>query len=181
MSDQNPTVNIALDIDALFVESPQLDGDPVDVRTLMRTAVVDAAASKLIAGFNYEELHELRQEVHRVRNELVRERLVQEINAAFELPIQRTTQWGEKRGEVVTVRELIRIELEAFLSGTKTNRRHDSYDQTPNNLAELIGQVANETMRGPFADTVREARKVVAARVQEVLTEKVTKELAKPR
>lgn len=178
----DPTkISVSLDIDSLFVEPAELDGDPVDVRTLMRTAVVEAAAAKLVAGFNYEELHEMRQEVQRVRSEMVRERLAVEVAAAMDLPVQRTTRWGETQGEAVTVRELIRLELEAFLNGTKTNRRHDSYDKTPNNLAELVGEVANETMRGELASTVMEARKVVGARVQEILLEKVTKELARPR
>jgi len=180
MSD-TPTVNVSLDIDRLFVEPTELDGDPVDVRSLMRAAVVEAAATKLMAGFDHEELHELRQEVQRVRSDMVRERLAAEVAAAMDLPVQRTTRWGEKKGEAVTIRELIRLELEAFLQGTQTNRRHDSYDKTPNNLAELIGQVANETMRGELGSTVMEARKVVAKRVQEILLDKVTKEMAKPR
>jgi len=180
MSD-TPTVNVSLDIDRLFVEPTELDGDPVDVRSLMRAAVVEAAATQLMAGFDYEELHELRQEVQRVRSDMVRERLAAEVAAAMDLPVQRTTRWGEKKGEVVTIRELIRLELEAFLRGTQTNRRHDSHDKTPNNLAELIGQVANETMRGELGSTVMEARKVVAKRVQEILLDKVTKEMTKPR
>lgn len=174
-------ITASIDLDALFVEPQELDGDPVNVRTLMRQAVVDVAATKLIAGFNHEELFDLRKEVQAKRSELVRERLAVEVAAAFDEPVQRTSRWGEKQGEAVTVRELIRLELEAFLNGTKTNRRHDQYDQTPNNLAELVGQVANETMSGTLASTVMEARKVVSQRVQEILTEKVTKELARPR
>lgn len=175
------TINVALDLNALFVEPAEFDGDPVDVRTAMRQAVIEAAATKLVAGFDHEELHEMRSEVRTMRNQLVRERLAEEVAAAFAEPVQRTSQWGEKRGEPTTIRELIRLELEAFLNGTQTNRRHDSYDKTPNNLAELIGQVANETIRGELGTTVMETRKVVAKRLQEILTQKVTIELAKPR
>lgn len=176
-----PTVNVSLDIDRLFVEPPELDGDPVDVRSLMRQAVVEAAATKLLAGLDHEELHEMRQEVQRVRSKLVRERLAAEVDAAMALPVQRTTRWGEKQGEVVTIRELIRVELEAFLNGTKANRRHDACDKTPNNLAELIGEVANETMRGELGKTVLAARKEVTSRVQEIITKNVAAELVKPR
>lgn len=176
-----PDVNLNIDLASLFIEPTELDGDPVDLRTAMRNAVVAAAAEKLVAGFDADTLHEMRQEVHRVRSELVRERLAAEVTAAMDLPVQRTTRWDEKIGDPVTIRELIRVELEAFLNGTKTNRRRDDYDKSPNNLAELIGNVANETMRGELASTVMEARKVVGARVQEILLEKVTKEMAKPR
>lgn len=175
------TINVSLDIERLFIEPAELDGDPVDVRTAMRNAVVQASARALLERFDHEELHEMRQEVQRVRSELVRERLAEEVAAAMSEPVQRTTRWGEKQGDVVTVRELIRVELEAFLNGTKTNRRHDSYDKTPNNLAELIGEVANETMRGELGKVVLEARKEVNKRVQEIITKNVAAELAKPR
>lgn len=175
------TVNVALNLDALFVEAADFDGDPVDVRSAMRAAVIEAAATKLVAGFDHEELHEMRHEVREMRKRLVQERLAAEVDAAFSEPVQRTSRWAEPKGEPVTIRELIRLELEAFLNGTHTNRRHDSYDKTPNNLAELIGQVANETIRGELGSTVMETRKVVAKRLQEILTEKVTAELAKPR
>lgn len=176
-----PDVNLSLDLGSLFVDSVQPDGDPVDLRTAMREAVVKKAAQKLIAGFDHEELHELRQEVQRVRSDLVRERLTAEVNAAFDEPVQRMSQWGEKRGDVTSVRELIRLELEAFLNGTHTNRRRDSHDKTPNNLAELIGQVANETMRGELGTVVLAARKEVNKRVQEIITKNVAAELVKPR
>lgn len=172
------TVNVALNLDALFIEPTDYDGDPVDVRTAMRNAVVEAAATKLVAGFNHEELHELRQEVQRVRSELVRGRLADEVNLAFDLPIQRMTQWGEKRGEAISVRELIRLELEAFLNGTQTSRRRDSHDKTPNNLAELIGSVANDTMNSALSGSVRDAKAKVDKRVQEILTEAIGAKLA---
>jgi hypothetical protein len=172
-------INVSLDLDALFVEPAELDGDPVDVRTLMRRAVVDQAARRLVAGFDHDELHEMRQEMQRVRSELVRERLAAEVAAAMDLPVQRTSRWGEKKGDPVTIRELIRQELEAFLNGTQTSRPRDSYDKTPNNLRELIGVVANETMRGEMGSAVMEARKVVAARVQEILTTKIAAELVR--
>lgn len=178
----DPTkINVTLDLNALFVESAELDGDPVSVRNLMRNAVVEAAAAKLVAGFDYDELHGMRQEVQRVRSELVREQLVAQVTAAMEQPIQRTTTWGERLGEATSVRELIRQELEAFLAGTQTSRRHDSYDKTPNNLAELIGQAANEAMRGEMAGSVLEARKQVSKQVAEILQNKIAVELAKPR
>lgn len=175
----NPaTVNVALNLDALFVEAAEFDGEPVDVRSAMRSAVIEAAATKLVAGFDHEELHEMRTEVREMRKRLVQERLAAEVDAAFSEPVQRTSRWAEPKGEPVTIRELIRLELEAFLNGTHTNRRHDSYDKTPNNLAELIGQVANETMTGALASSVREAKAKVDKRVQEILTEAVSAKLA---
>lgn len=173
-----PTVNVAVNLDSLFVEPADYDGDPVDIRTAMRQAVLEAAATKLVDSFGPEDLQDMRTEVRDLRNQLVRERLAAEVDAAFSAPVQRTSRWAEPQGEPVTVRELIRLELEAFLNGTKTNRRHDSYDKTPNNLAELIGQVANDTMTGALAASVREAKAKVDKRVQEILTEAVAARLA---
>lgn len=175
----NPaTVNVALNLDALFVEPADYDGDPVDVRSAMRKAVIEAAAAKLVTGFDHEELHEMRTEVRDLRKRLVQERLAAEVDAAFSEPVQRTTRWAEPQGAPVTIRELIRLELEAFLNGTKTSRRHDSYDKTPNNLAELIGAIANDTMNSALSKSVRDAKATVDKRVQEILTEAIGAKLA---
>jgi hypothetical protein len=175
----NPTnVNMTIDLASLFVEPQQLDGEPVDLRAVMRDAVIEAAAAKLIGSFDHDERYEMRQEVQRARNELVRERLVEEVAAAMSEPVQRTTQWGEKRGEPTTVRELIRLELEAFLSGTHTNRLHDSYDKTPNNLAELIGSIANGVMNRELALAVQKAKATVDEELRKVLADAIASKLA---
>lgn len=174
----NPEATIAVDLGALFLEPAEYDGDPVDLRTAMRNAVVAAAADKLVATFDRDDLHELRAEVRELRNDLVRQRLAAEVDAAMSQPVQRTSRWDENEGDAVTIRELIRLELEAFLNGTRTSRRRDSYDKTPNNLAELIGSIANETMRGELGNQVREARKVVDTKIQAILLKTITEKLA---
>jgi hypothetical protein len=173
-----PNVNFNLDLNSLFVEAQELDGDPKDLRTAMRDAVVEAAASKLVAGFDHEELHEMRQEVQRVRSELVRERLLAEVDAAMDLPVQRTTRWGEKQGEVVTVRELIRTELQAFLNGTSIRSNRRGYDDKPQNLAELIQTASRMAVAGPLAKQVEEAKQVVNKEIQAILLKAVTERLA---
>lgn len=175
----NPTaVNLSIDVDALFVEPSDLDGDPVNIRTAMRNAVVAAAAEKLVAGFDADTLHEMRQEVHRVRSELVRERLVAEVTAAMDLPIQRTTRWGDPTGKSTTLRELIREELEEFLAGTRTERKMDSYDKSPHNLRELVNLVARDTMHGELGKSVRAARAEVNKQVQAILVQAIAEKLA---
>jgi Asp-tRNA(Asn)/Glu-tRNA(Gln) amidotransferase B subunit len=171
-----PDVNLSIDLDALFVEPTELDGDPVNVRTAMRDAVIQAAATKLIAGFDYEELHEMRQEVQRVRSDLVRERLLVEVEAAFNEPVQRTTSWGEKLGEPGSLRELIRTELEAFLNNTN-RRRRDTYDK-PQSLAELIDIIARDVMSTTLRKSISSARAKVDAEVQEILVVAIAEKLA---
>lgn len=175
-----PNVNLSLDLASLFVDAAEPDGEPANLRDAMRAAVVEAAAKQLLTNgmWSHDELFELRQEVHRMRNKLITERLRAEVEGAFSEPIQRMTQWGEKRGDVTSVRELIRLELEAFLNGTSTSRRRDSYDKTPNNLAELIGVVANDTMNSALSKSVRDAKATVDKRVQEILTEAIGAKLA---
>lgn len=172
-------VNLSVDLDALFVEPTELDGDPVNVRDAMRAAVVDAAASKLVAGFDHEELHEMRTSVRELRNQLVRDRLVAEVEEAMSRPIQRCTPYGEKIGEPTTVLELIRAELEAFLNGTSVRSNRDSMSSQPRNLAELIQTVSRQVIGQPLARQVEEARRQVSVQVQAVLTEAITEKLAK--
>lgn len=172
-----PDVNVTLDLASLFVESQELDGDPKALRDTMRAAVVQAAAAKLVAGFDHEELHEMRQEVTRLRSDAVRAAIADQVIAAMDQPIQQTTKWGDKIGEVTNVRELVRLELEAFLSGTSTNRKIDSYDKTPGNLRELINLVARDTMHGELGKQVRAARAKVDTEVQAVLVKAITEHL----
>jgi hypothetical protein len=171
-----PKVNMSVDLASLFVEPDQLDGDPKALRDAMRTAVVEVAAAKLVAEFDHGALHEMRQEAHRLRSEAVRAAIADQVTAAMALPIQRTTQWGEKLGEVTSVRELICVELEAFLSGTTTQRSGDS-DKSPRNLRELVNLVARDTMHGELGKQVRAARATVDAEVQKILVQAITDKL----
>lgn len=173
-----PDVNLSLDLASLFMEADDLDGDPKNLRDAMRDAVVQAAATKLVAGFDHDELYEMRQEATRLRGEAVRAAIADQVTAALAQPIQRTTQWGETRGEVTSVLELIRLELEAFLSGTTTQRNRDSYDKSPHNLRELINIVARDTMHGELGKQVRAARAEVDMRVQAVLVQAIAEKLA---
>lgn len=173
-----PDVSLSLDLSSLFVETGDLAADPVSVRDAMRKAVVEAAAQKLVSGFDHDELYKMRQQVQQTRSVLIQGRLRDEVDKAFDQPIQRMTEWGEKRGEVTSVRELIRMELEAFLSGTHTHRKRDTYDKTPNNLAELIGSIANETMRGALAGSIRDAKAKVDKEVQKILTDAIAAKLS---
>jgi Asp-tRNA(Asn)/Glu-tRNA(Gln) amidotransferase B subunit len=173
-----PNVNLSLDLASLFVEAGELDGDPKNLRDAMRTAVVEAAAAKLVAGFDHEELYEMRQDVTRLRAEAVRAAIADQVEAAMAQPIQRTTKWGDKLGEVTNVRELIREELEAFLSGTTTTRKIDSSDKSPHNLRELINLVARDTMHGEMGKQVRAARAEVDKRVQAILVQAIAEKLA---
>jgi len=175
-----PKINVSLDIERLFVEPDDYDGDPQTVQAMMRKAVLDAAAEKLLAT-NENWGHDLRQEVDRLRNDIVRQRVTEEVDKALSAPVQRTTQWGEKRGEPTTVLELIRLHLEEFLNGRvpSNSRNHYENEHQPQNLADVIKNATRDTIKGPLAQEVAAAREVVREKVKGILLDAVSTALVK--
>lgn len=72
------------------------DGDPVG-RQSFEDAVIEAAAVKLLADTK-ESKHALKERVERIRDEELRAAIAGDVRAAMDLPIQRTSPWGEKKG-----------------------------------------------------------------------------------
>lgn len=161
----NP-LTVTVDLAALGMRYDE-DGDPAG-RQSFEDAVIEAAAAKLL-GDAKELRQALKERVQRIRDEELRAAIAGEVRAAMDLPIQRTSQWGEAKGEAVTIRELIRLELEKFLSASpRGNDYRSSSDKTPRNLDEMIREVANEALRKEFDTEVRAARKAVTDKVTEL-------------
>lgn len=159
-------LTVTVDLAALGMTYDE-DGDPVG-RATFQDAVIEAAAAKLL-GDGKESERALKERVERIRDEELRAAIGAEVRSAMDLPIQRTSQWGETKGDPVTIRELIRLELEKFLSASpRGNDYRSSSDKTPRNLEEMIREVTTVTMRGEFADAVRDAKAKVAAQVTEL-------------
>lgn len=155
------------------------DGDPVG-RQSFEEAVIEAAAVKMLAD-SKEARHDLRERVSRIRDEELRAALGAEVQAAMDLPIQRTSHWGETEGGPVTIRELIRLELEKFLSAApRANGGYrSSDDKTPRNLDEMIAEATKQAMRDQFTPAIREAQKKIAAQVTELALAAAQKLIAK--
>lgn len=174
----NP-LTVTVDLSALGMRYDE-EGDPAG-RQSFEDAVIEAAAAKLLSD-NKETRHALKERVQRIRDEELRAAIASEVRAAMDLPIQRTSQWGEAKGDPVTIRELIRLELEKFLSSSpRGNDYRSSSDKTPRNLDEMIREVANQALRQEFETEVREARKAVTEKVTELALAATQRLIAKPR
>lgn len=133
------------------------DGDP-DGENSIADAIVEAAASKLIlqGSMRREVDNRLQEKINTEIDGLVRER----VESMFDESIQRTTPWGEKRGEPTTILEMIRESLEKFLSSS--GRRRDSFGgRDPVNLQELIDDATKTLMTTELRKTVTEAKQNV--------------------
>lgn len=172
----NP-LTVTVDLAALGMRYDE-DGDPAG-RQSFEAAVIEAAAAKLLAD-SKETRQALKERVHRIRDEELRAAIAEQVRAAMDLPIQRTTQWGEAKGDPVTIRELVRLELEQFLSAkSRGNDYRSSSDKTPRNLDEMIQTVAHDALRKEFDTEVRAARKAVTDKVTELALAATQKLIAK--
>lgn len=172
----NP-LNVTVDLAALGMHYDE-DGDPVG-RQSFEDAVIEAAAVKLLADTK-EARQALKERVQRIRDEELRAAIAGEVRAAMDLPIQRTSHWGETKGEAVTIRELIRLELEAFLTAKpRGNSYRSSDDKTPRNLDEMVAEATQKAMREQFTPAIREAQKKITDRVTELALAAAQKLIAK--
>lgn len=172
-------LTVTVDLAALGMRYDE-DGEPAS-RQSFEDAVIEAAAEKLLADTK-EARHALKERVQRIRDEELRSAIAAEVRAAMDLPIQKTSQWGEAKGDPVTIRELIRLELAQFLSASpRGNDYRSSSDKTPRNLEEMIREVANQALRQEFETEVRDARKAIMEKVTELALAATQKLIAKPR
>lgn len=162
-----PDVNLSIDLRDLFVDSPDPDGDPIDLRKVMRDAVVQEAAKVLAVGYGPDELHDMREEVRRVRSELIRKRLAEQIDAALSDPIQRTTLWGEPQGEPTSVRELIREELQRLLSAKPNRTGSYGSNNDPGNLAEMLKDATRDILGNELREEIKQARLQVGTDIRD--------------
>lgn len=170
-------LTVTVDLAALGMRYDE-DGDPAGRQTF-EDAVIEAAAAHLLAD-SKETRQSLRDRVARIRDEELRAAIAGEVRAAMDLPIQKTSEWGEPKGEAVTIRELIRLELAQFLSAKPRGGGYrSSDDKTPRNLEEIVREVTVDAMRKEFDADIRTARKAVTDKVTELALSATQKLIAK--
>jgi hypothetical protein len=137
------------DIGVSYDEDGELTGG-------LRDAVVHELVSRLTSEGGA--FYDLKGTVRRQVEEQIHERVGALVQEAIDQPVQRTTRWGEKQGDEVTVRELIRKEIERYLNSSPNTS--SSYNAQPGNLTQLIHKetvvVLNREM-GAEAKKAREA------------------------
>lgn len=161
-------VNISLNLNDLFARPGDPDSEPVDLNAVIRDAVVERAADKLLARFNASSLSGMADRVRAVRDEKIGEHVSAQIEQAMAAPIQRTTRWNEPQGEPTTVRELVREKLEELLN-TRPNRTGSSGARNvAGNLDELLGDAAKDVLGKDLRQVVQQVR----SQLQDSLLEK---------
>lgn len=153
-------MKLELDLNQLLgMEYDEETGEAVGQRDL-RSEVVQMAATVLIKEMRVDAAKEIREKVSAVVLDEIRG-IVSEVMAQ---PIQQRTSWGEKKGEPMSILEMIRTELEDFLSGTTESR--DRYgNQKPANLRQLVEQATREVISKDMREAVNEAKAGVTKEV----------------
>lgn len=138
--------------------------------------IVEAAARKVLEGDR-----EIKSKVVDTANQMIRERVAEMVQQAFDEPIQRTTLWGEEQGQPTTVRELIRLSLEDFLKSEGRRSSLDNYrkDGPAKNLRELIDGEVQSTMTTEMRNVINTAKadvvKTVTSKAADAIAEAIKK------
>lgn len=139
------------------------DGNQDGARSLP-DLVIDGAVALLFRDSNLRD--EVRKQVAEQVSTTVKDKVAVLVSEAFDAPIQRTTSWGEAKGEPTTVREIIRLEIERFMTA-KSDGRRNSYD-APRNLSDLMADTTTQILTKDLKVTVDAAK----ANVHNTVTQK---------
>jgi hypothetical protein len=152
-------MKLELDLNQLLGMEYDEEGEAVGRRDL-RGEVVQMAANVLIKEMRVDAAKEIRETVSTVVLDEIRD-IVREVMAQ---PIQQRTPWGEKQGVPMSVLEMVRTNLEGFLSGTTEGR--DRYgNEKPANLRQLVEQATREVISKDMREAVNEAKAGVTKEV----------------
>jgi len=153
-------MKIELDLNTILGFEYDEDGEPVGRREL-RGELVAMMARTLLSDVRNQAVEEVRAAV----SEQVRSEVSKVIQNAMAQPIQQTTPWGERKGESTTVLELIRLQIEAFLSNS--GRGRDSYNREPGNLKDLIADATNAVLSKELKSDIDAVRRQINTQIQE--------------
>lgn len=154
-------MKIEIDLNDVLGINYDEDGEAVGRRDL-RDEVVQRISATLLSEICAETKVAVREKVDAVVADQVRAVIM----TAMAQTIQRTTAWGEKKGEPTTVLELVRLKLEAFLNDP--GRRRDSYDRSgPGNLVELVEEAAKTVLTKELQADIATVRKTINTKIQE--------------
>lgn len=166
---------IEIDLKDLGLPTGEDEDGPTGSRSLT-DLIIEAAADKLI-GSDWEMRNDIRQQIQRTFKAKIDEKVQAMIVEAFDEPIQKTTPWGETKGEETTVREIIRESLEKFLQGNAKSR--DGYSRDSHSLTELINNETIMIMSKELKATIEAAKKTVHEKVTEAALKAAVDVLAK--
>lgn len=155
-------MKIEIDLNDLLSD---YDVDSTHGRNLLRQAIEDRAAETLLDGFDHDTKQQMRQAVYRSWSTAIEARIANLLDEVMGEPIQRTSTWGEAKGDPVTVKDMIRESLEKWMNA-KTGGRGD-WGSQPQNLAQMIDSATRSAMDNELQSAVAKARKQVSDAVRD--------------
>lgn len=123
------------------------DGNPVGPRSIM-DAVVDSAARQLIKSYaDYDFRRQLVERVARLRDEEIRAYIVPMIREAMNGTLQKTNEYGEPRGEPVSLTAVIMDEVKKALTLNTGNSFRSERSALTNVMREHIDMVITRELK----------------------------------
>lgn len=143
------------------------DGDPV---TKGERTIADMVTEKIVAVLVKDDRWKsLKDEVQKIRAEMVREALRPLVAEAIAAPVQKTNTWGEPSGEPVTMRELILEETRKLV-----REPADSYHRDQGTVIQkMVRDEVRAALLKDIKDTVLRARSQVADEAGRLVSEAV--------
>ena len=154
-------MKIEIDLAHLGLSDYDEDGNPTRGLSL-RDLIVEAAADKLVPS-DYQLQKDIRNKIDSQFKSRIEEKVVALIEEAFEAPIQRTNQWGENKGEPITVKEMIGESIEKWMTAPRDRNR--SYSSPAGNLQELVDDATKNLMSREFKAKIDAAKESVTQTV----------------
>lgn len=151
------------------------DGEPTGGKTL-QDLIVEAAVDRLL-GSDWELRNDMREKISREYKLKITERVEKLIEEAFNEPIQKTTPWGERKGEETTVREIIRTTIEKYLQGTTPTR--DGYSRDAQSLTQLITNEVQHVLNKDMKEHITKVKGDIKLEVQKKALAAAITELSK--
>ena len=155
-------INLTIDTDDLLStwEMDAETGPTGEQGAPLQQLVIEAAARQIVRGENFD--REVREAVRLQIKEETESQVAAMVTEAIRQPFDITTPWGEKSREGVTVRELIRENVESwFKPARRNNGSYSAATQDRDTLAYLVTEVAKTVMDKELKTEVDRVRKEV--------------------
>ena len=158
-------INLTIDTDDLmpdygFDSETGPSGEP---GTPLQVLVIDALARQIRGEMNLD--REIREAVSERITREVTEQVAALVSEAIAKPFDLTTRWGEVERKAVTVRELIRENVEKWFIEKPTRNGYGTNDR--HTLASLVREVARTVMDAELKAEVDRVRKEVGKEIRD--------------
>lgn len=167
-------MKVEIDLADLGVQMDE-DGQIVD-----RVEIVDLAIKAVTDRIYSEVSKDIKTGIAQLVQKTAEEEVARMVTDALRDPVQETTRWGEPLGEKVTIRELIRRQIEKYLSlGPSQRDPYGSRDDKPKSLQDLIAKETRDVMNGELAVAVNNAKTEVVHKVSKAVLDAAQERLAR--